>query len=301
MEDYDYKTIEEVGRISYEALLYSKTVVKSGVRLLDAAEQIEEFIRKKGFELAFPVNLSVDQNAAHYTPSFEDKTVFSPNDLVKVDIGARKGSYLGDNALTIDLSGRNSALVAAAEEALENAIGVVRAGRKVCEIGAEIEKVARAHGFQPIRNLGGHGISREDLHASVFIPNYDNGDQMELKEGEVIAIEPFLTTGEGYVQNGDYIEIFQKTQRVSVRSNETREISRFVDEHYSTYPFALRWVQREMKEKSEFTIRRAIAELSAAEALEQFPVLVERKKGMVAQAEKEMIVEKDSCKVITRQ
>ena len=35
----------------------------------------------------------------------------------------------------------------------------------------------------PIKNLGGHGIKEHDLHAELFIPNYDNGDFTVLEEG----------------------------------------------------------------------------------------------------------------------
>ena len=56
---------------------------------------------------------------------------------------------------------------------------MVKAGRTVNEIGREIEKVAKSYEFNPIKNLGGHGIEQDELHASIFIPNYDNGDATE--------------------------------------------------------------------------------------------------------------------------
>lgn len=299
-EDYSYETIKEVGKVSYEALQYAKTVIKPGVKLLDAAEKIEAFISGKGYEMAFPVNLSINSSAAHYTPEAADSSVFTENDVIKVDVGARSDTYLGDCALTVDLTGKNAAIVDATEEALAAAISMVKAGRKVCEIGAEIERVASSKGFKPIRNLGGHGISQEDLHAGTFIPNFDNGDESELEEGEVIAIEPFLTNGEGSVKDGPSLQIYQKIGSPQVRSSSTRDVAAFIDAHYSTYPFAVRWLTKNMKGQSEFAVLKAVAELASAEALEPFPVLIERAGGMVAQAEKAMIVDKDGCTVITQ-
>ena len=98
----------------------------------------------------------------------------------------------------------------ASSEALEAAISLVKAGRAVREIGKEIEAIAKKHGFSPIKNLGGHGISEEELHSDVFIPNYDNGDTTTLEEGQVVSIEPFITDGEGYVTESDDVQIFQK-------------------------------------------------------------------------------------------
>ena len=176
MEDFDYGTAKEVGKASYEALLHGKTMIRHGARLLDIAESIESRMREKGYELAFPVNISIGESAAHYTPAFDDESTVPEKGIVKLDIGARKGHYLGDCALTVDLSGNYGKLVEASQTALESAISMVRAGRKVNEIGREIGKVAKAAGFAPIRNLGGHGIEQHELHASVFIPYYDNGN-----------------------------------------------------------------------------------------------------------------------------
>src|SRR5271157_3583602 len=294
--DYDYEGLKEVGRVSFEALQYAKGLVKAGAGLLDVSEKIEGFIKNKGMQFAFPVNLSVNERAAHYTPLMDDKAVFAENDVVKVDLGARRKDVLGDCALTVDLSGRHAALVEAAEEALEAALSTVRAGRKLNEIGREVERIAKGKNFNPIRNLGGHGIEEGELHASIFIPNYDNGDATELEEGQVIAVEIFLTEGSGYVVDGGEPQIFRKSGEATARSEDTRRMASFIDQNYGTYPFALRWLSKEFD--SEFKIRSALSELASLGDLESFPVLVEKTGGLVAQAEKELIVEKDSCSIL---
>ncbi|MEM3839070.1 MAG: type II methionyl aminopeptidase, partial [Candidatus Micrarchaeaceae archaeon] len=239
---YDYETAKAVGKASYEALEYGKGLIKPGALLLEIANMIEEHIRSAGFDLAFPVNISINDNAAHYTPAFDDLSAVPEKGLVKLDVGARKGHYLGDCALTVDLSGAYGKLVEASQKALETAISMVKAGRGVNEIGREIEKVAKENGFAAIKNLGGHGIKQHELHAGVFIPNYDNGDSTELEEGQVIAIEPFITDGAGLVTEGSTIEIFQKTGGVQVRSSDSRRVAAFIDDRYLTYPFAARWL-----------------------------------------------------------
>ncbi len=300
-EEYDYDVLREVGKASHEALMHSRAIVKEGRSILEIAQELEGFMEKKGFFPAFPVNISINENAAHYTPSAADPYVLLGSEVVKVDLGARREGYLGDCAITIDLSQEYNKLIEAAETALENAISLVKAGRPVNQIGREIERSVRAAGaFKPIANLGGHGIDKTDLHADIFIPNFDNGDTTQLKEGQVIAIEPFATDGFGLVRDGEHLQIFQKTRDATPRSNELRQISEFIDEKYSTYPFALRWLDTQFGALGEFKIRRAIGELAGLGALESFPVLIERKSGIVAQAEKEMIVQKGGCEIITR-
>ncbi len=299
MDKYDYNTLKEVGKVSYEALQHSKSAVREGRRILEIAEEIEGFIKKKGFEMAFPVNISINEKAAHYTPTADDPYVLSGSETVKIDVGARRDGYLGDCAITLDLSQTHSKMVEAGEEALVNAISMVRAGRSVNEIGREIEKTAEARGFRTIKNLGGHGIDKRDLHSDIFIPNFDNGDNTTLEEGQVIAIEPFLTDGLGIVEEGEHLQIFQKTRKATPRSNELREVSDFIDARYLTYPFALRWLQNEFPALGEFRIRRTLNELASLAAIEPFPVLVEKESGMVVQSEKEMIVQKDGCEIVT--
>jgi methionyl aminopeptidase len=294
MDELDYKAYEEVGKATRSALEYGKGLIKEGAKLLDVAEKIERYLEEKGFSYAFPVNISLDHEAAHYTPMKDDQKVFGKN-LVKLDVGARKGAYLGDSAISIDLSGENGKLIECSEKAVNEAISIVKAGRSVREIGKVVEEISKKMGFNPIRNLGGHGITKEDLHANIFIPNFDNGDEAKLEEGEVIAIEVFVTTGKGWVVDGDYIEIFRKYPGAT-RSPIANEVGSFIDSNFSIYPFAMRWV---LKRFDEFKVKAALNEFARANLLESYPVLVEKSKGLVAQTEYEMIVEKDSCKLIT--
>lgn len=294
MEDVDLNGYIAVGKATRDALNYGRGLIKEGVRLIDVAERIERYLEDKNFSFAFPVNISLDDEAAHYTPMKDDPKVFGKN-VVKLDVGARKGQYLGDSAISIDLSGEHGDLVECSEEAAKNAISIVKAGRSVGEIGKAVEEAVRKRGFNPVKNLGGHGISKEELHADIFIPNFNNNDKTALEEGEVIAIEVFVTTGEGFVEDGDYIQIYKKYPGMP-RSPMARGISSFIDSNFSTYPFAMRWL---LKRFDEFSVKATLNELSRANMLESYPVLVERSRGLVAQTEYEMIVEKDSCRLIT--
>lgn len=290
----------EAGKASYAALQHARPLVKEGAKLLDVAESVESLIMNKGLNFSFPINISINEKAAHYTPTKDDASVFKAGDLVKVDIGARKGDSLGDCAITVDVSGTHAKLVEASEAALNDAISAVKAGVEVCKIGAIIEKAVIARGAVPIRNLGGHGITHAELHADIFIPNFDNGDTTKLEEGQVISIEPFVTDGAGYVQDSDEVQIFQKISDAAPRSREARQVQEVINKKYLTYPFAIRWLETELGSMSSFGIRRGLQELLTLGALESFPVLVERKSGFVAQTEKELIVEKEGCTILTQ-
>jgi methionyl aminopeptidase len=303
MEEFEYETdinaLKEAGKVSREALDYAREAAKPGRKLLDLANDIERFIKGKGFDFAFPINLSINSDAAHYTPKFNDEKTFSDGDVLKVDLGARKGDTMVDCAETFDTSGKNAKMIDTCSSALDAAVSMVKSGRKLCDIGKEVERISKASGFNPIRNLGGHGVAKGELHAEIFVPNYDNGDDTELREGQVIAVEVFITDGDGYVKDGNEVEIFRKfpTNGPMGRGADARRACGIMDSKYSSYPFALRWLVNEMD--SEFKARVAVRELSALGVVEEYPVLVERSNGIVAQLEKTLVVEKDSCIVIT--
>lgn len=295
----DIKKLEALGKDTFEILQQARAMVKPGVKMLDVAKKVEELVQRKNLQFAFPINLSINENAAHYTPMFDDSSVFGEKDVVKVDVGLRSGDVLTDSAVTVDLSGKHTKLMEATQEALEAAISTVKAGRKVGDIGKEVEKVAKKHGVNPIRNLGGHGIAEGELHEKYFIPNFDNGDETELEEGDMIAVEVFFTDGEGYVINGDFTQIMRKFPFGTPRAADLRQISNYIDENYSTYPFAMRWLVE--KFGSEFKVKATLNELARQDALETFPVLVERKSGTVVQFERSVVVEKEGCVIITKQ
>ena len=65
------------GKIAGEARVFGASLVKEGASLLKVADEIEDFIRRKGGRIGFPVQISVNGMAAHYTPFPEDKSIFS--------------------------------------------------------------------------------------------------------------------------------------------------------------------------------------------------------------------------------
>jgi methionyl aminopeptidase len=300
MDEQRLKKMMEVGKASQDAIVAASKLVKPGKTLLEVAEAAEKQLKATGFGLAFPLNLSQNERAAHYSPSLEDKTIFSEKDIVKIDFGAEKNGVLGDGALTIDLSGEHGKMIEAAELALDNAISMVKAGAEVGKIGAEIGRTIEKAGFQPIINLGGHGIEENDLHTGSFIPNYDNGDETVLEEGTIIAIEPFITTASarGQVTEGDATEIYSATGGGDIpRTPTARKLLSEIQAKYPSNPFAARWLSSGL---SRFSLYSAISDLFRNGCIQSSPVLVELSNAPVAQAEAELLVESDNCRIITR-
>ena len=264
--------------------------VKKGAKLLDVANEIEAEIFSKGGKPAFPVNISINSEAAHDTPGVDDERVFC-DDIVKVDIGIHIDGYIADTAVTVDLS-NNPDLVKASRKALEEAIKLVRAGVNTQELGAVIEETIDGFGFKPVYNLTGHGLEQYVQHSEPAIPNKRIGQGVELKAGQVIAIEPFATDGIGIVVEGSLMEIFGISRVKPVRMPYEREVLKAIQE-YNGLPFAARWLSN-----IKF-LDKALTSLMRQGIIHGYPVLVEHQHGMVSQAEHTMIVTEDGCELTT--
>ncbi len=132
--------ILKAGKIAIEVKKYAREIIKKDIPLLEIAEKLEGKIEELGGKPGFPLNLSINEIAAHYTPSHDDKTL--AQGLLKVDMGVHVDGWIADTAISFDLedSEENKKLIKAAEEALQNAIKVVNAGISTNEIGKEIQK-----------------------------------------------------------------------------------------------------------------------------------------------------------------
>lgn len=71
-------------------------------------------------------------------------------------------------------------------------------GARLRDLGLAVQKRARLHGFRVIKNLTGHGIGRGLLEAP-SVPSIDDGQKMVLREGLVLAIQPFLSISADHV------------------------------------------------------------------------------------------------------
>src|SRR3989338_9142968 len=119
MQQEEIEKYKQAGKITAQALEYGKNLIKKGALMVDVLDKIEQKVFDLNGRLAFPAQISCNHIAAHYCPDDEDKTVFS-DQLVCLDVGVHVDGYIGDSAVTIDLSGKYNNLIKAAEDALDD-------------------------------------------------------------------------------------------------------------------------------------------------------------------------------------
>ena len=281
----------KAGRILAKVLEGARPLVKVGASLLEVADYVEDSILSRGALPAFPCNISLDRAAAHYTPAPKDERCFGEN-MVKLDVGVHVDGYIADAAITIDLGGHPE-LVEASRAALDAALKMIRPGVNTSQIGSVIEETILGFGYKPVSNLTGHGLSRYEAHDDPIIPNRAMEKGVILKEGDVIAIEPFATNGSGRISEAPINEIYGFSASRPVRLPQARELMRQIRENYKTLPFARRWLKGE---RAEY----ALMQLLRSGAVHTYPVLWEVEGALVSQAEHTVVILEDGCEVTTR-
>jgi methionyl aminopeptidase len=282
------------GAVSREARERAVELVHEGGLLREVAEEVEDFMARRGLRPAFPTCISIDEIAAHYTPTHDDTLRFQRGNVVKLDLGAHLDGWVADTAVTVEVGTKNwTALIRASELALQTAIEAVHAGVSTASIGEGIQRAIEAHRYRPIRNLTGHTIQRYVLHAGKSVPNIRHGHDI-LEEGETVAIEPFASSGAGEVDGSRPGNIYRVLRTKPLRQKELNEFLGLLMQEFRTLPFAERWAHRLNPRASSL-----LNPLVRTGAVMAYPALFDVEGGIVSQTEHTMIVGRTGAEVTT--
>ena len=282
----------KAGIVAKEALNIARTMIEPGTKVIDIVEAVEGYIIEHSSGTSFPCNVALNHVAAHYTSPIDDQTVIDEGDLVTVDCGSHVDGCIADTAFTVALDPDHQALVKAAEDATKVAIRMMRPGAKLNTIGALIEDTIKNAGFNPVRQLSGHQLKEYELHAEKQVPCVSGKAEVIVEEGEVYAVETFASTGSGNVSDLPNPLIYQLLPiRVPVRFKGSKQFLGIARKDYNEFPFAERWLAKQMKHA---TLKMAIRELQQNGALIAHHILAEEKGEFVSQSEHTVIITEKS-------
>jgi methionyl aminopeptidase len=301
MSRYDRESLDKFrlsGKILRETREAMKLVIREDMPIIEVCEKSENLIRSKGGEPAFPCNVSINEVAAHFTSPPNDERRIPEKSVVKVDLGVHVDGYVTDTAFTVCFNGEFMKMVDAAEYALRIAIDNIGSEVATSKIGSLIENSIKNRGFKPISNLTGHSVGRYLIHAGTSIPNVSQMSLTKLKDGEVYAVEPFVTVPEadGRVEDGSEVTIFRLVKPRSLKNPCAEQLLKHIESHYRTLPFAERWLAKVVPKERH---REAFKELVQSRTITGYPVFVESSGKPVTQAEHTVLVTKDGCEVLT--
>jgi len=294
-------SLRKAGKIAQEVKKYIKPKIKVDKNVFKLIESTESKIKELGGECAFPVNLSINNIAAHYTsPLKDDNLVINSGDIIKLDLGVHIEGYIVDTAFSINFNDEKSLenIIQSTEVAVEAAKMMIKPEINTREIGKKIEGIIKGFNYNPIKELGGHQIERWKVHGKKQVPELGSQGGDIIEEGDILAIEIFASTGRGSVHptNASYIyEINPYTGRVPLRRKTSKQILGFINKNYKTLPFAQRWLAKEF----QIGVLFGIEELVRTNKLKAHYVLSEEKGVYVSQTEETVLVTEDGFEQLT--
>ncbi|OCS91371.1 type I methionyl aminopeptidase [Caryophanon latum] len=209
----EIEAFKKIGRIVAEIREEMKAATKPGVTTKELDEIAGRMFEEVGAisgpkgEYDFPgfTCISVNHEVAHGIPG--DK-VIQEGDLVNIDVSGSLNGYFADTGISFvvgDGYEDKEKLCAVAKSAFDRAMTKVKAGSRLNQIGKAVEREANDHGLTVIMNLTGHGLGKSLHEAPDHILNYyDAWDATIMKEGMVLAVEPFISAAaEHIVESGD--------------------------------------------------------------------------------------------------
>ena len=230
----DLKLMREACIISARALKLGGEAVQPGVTTGEIDRIIRQYIESQGAKPnflnygGFPASacISVNETVIHGIPG---TYVIKEGDIVSIDTGAALHGFNGDNAATFSagkVSAEAQALMDATRESLYEGIKAARAGNRVGDIGAAVQRYVEMRGYSVVRQFVGHGVGT-DLHEDPSVPNFGTpGRGPKLLPGMTIAIEPMVNAGTHEVRIlGDGWTTVTKDGRLSAHFEHTVAIT----------------------------------------------------------------------------
>lgn len=259
---------------------------KPGASFLEVMDHCEDRIAQLDAGLAW-AQMAVNDVAAHFCPQEDDTQTSQPGDLIKIDIGVHIDGYIADNAQTVEVETKESSdLIKASQNALNATLKIIEPGVKLRELGIAQFSEAEKMGFTTIKNLSGHTIEQYRVHAGISIPTFDNKDTRELQQDMQVAIEPFITAGDGFVKDKGTPTIWMMHKDKTPRSPYARKIAAQI-KPLNGLPFTNRHLTRKF---GKGATSLGLRELHRLGAITPYPPLAERTGAKVAQFEHSIIV-----------
>lgn len=195
------RTLAAMGK-ALEPGMTTRELDDIGLKLLEreGARSAPELV----YEFPGATCISVGPDCAHGIP--DDRAV-KAGDLINIDVSAELDGYFGDTGASFavpPVKPRIERLCRDGKRAMWAGIKAVKPGGKLNEIGNAIESFAKKNRYSLVRNLASHGVGRSLHDEPGEIPTwYEPGDRRTITEGLVFTIEPFLSLGAGWVEEGD--------------------------------------------------------------------------------------------------
>jgi len=280
---------------------------KPGIPILYLCQEIEKKIHtllnydcknplKCG--IAFPIGISLNNCAAHYTPSNDDTTVLSYDDVCKFDLGVHVNGYIIDSAFTMAFDHKYDKLIECAKDALET--GIKNSGNDAIlgEIGEKIQEVIESYSYKSIEDISGHNLGCYKIHNGKAVPNIKIDYNLRMQPNEFYAIEPYPSTGTGNIISNKGTSHYMLNLNKDITNLPFKELKLYdiLNNNFSSLAFCPRWI----KPLASQNIINKFDHLIKHKYIEGYPELYDIQGSKVAQFEHTIFIKESGIDILSK-
>lgn len=294
-----------------------KEFIKPGVKLVDICSLIENKIKKDTSKfgnqinngIAFPTGISINEVAAHWTPSLNDTKILKETDICKIDYGVHINGWIIDSAFTVNYQEKYNPLLDASKDAVNQVIKNMGCDMLISELSEIAEETVKSYEIEidgvmkpilPINNLTGHSIDRWNIHSGKFIPSVKHNSNIRIEGDEFFAVEVFTSTGNGtttmqlpsnhFMLNQNY----KKYNRFKFK--RTNKLLNLIEKNFKTLAFCPRFIEK--IDKTNYNM--CFDELINTRTINSYPPLVDIPNCMTAQFEHTIYISEDKKLILSK-
>lgn len=293
---------------------YVRSIVKPNISLKSISSLIEEKIREEvnydsknplNAGIAFPVGLSLNNCAAHYTPNYyEDDIILKSSDILKIDYGVHVKGTIIDSAFTMHFDNKYDQFIDISKKLTNYAVSLCGPDAVLGDIGKDIEEYisskeieidGKIYQLRTMSDLSGHAISKYEIHAGKAVPNIGINYLLRMKANEYYAVEPFITTGEGktilkdsnshFMMNKNY-KMYDK----KIEDHDEKFVYNLIDNNYSTLPFCQKWLY---EHNNTYNYDNILKKLEKKKILQSYPPIYDIDGSIISQFEHTIFIKEN--------
>ena len=295
-----------------------------GMKYYDVSNKIEDLIKYHGnydpndiFKsgIGFPIGLSVNECAAHWTPNPGENRIWEEKDLVKVDYGVHVNGCIIDSAFTKSYSNDYDELLQVSKDATQLAIKNCGVDAVLGDIGKlveefieskEVEIRGKVYPLKSVRNLTGHLIFPYMIHGPKSIPNFAIKYPVRMEENEFYAVETFPTTGTGKsnfdlecshycISTDRIVKNLEQDGGLPRLSSRENFLFKKLRETRQTLPFCKKWLKNDNIKGYQIPLTNLVSK----GLVNSYPPVMSQKGTYVAQHEHTIFIGNDKVHILS--
>ena len=296
-----------------------REIIKPGMTLKQIVLLIEDKIKTyTNFDIneqlkagiAFPVGVSVNNCAAHYTPNYnEEDIILKYDDIIKIDYGVHINGTIIDSAFTLHFNDKFDEFINISKDLTNFAVSKCGPDVILGEIGEDIEEYVKSieitiddkkYNIKTMHELSGHNISLYNIHAGKAVPNTSIKYDKRMNEFEYFAIEPFITTGEGYsiFKNPDsHYMLSNINGNNNILKKDEKHVLNIINKNYSSLPFCQRWLY-ELDKNVDYN--HILNNLSIKKYINKYPPIYDIDNSYISQFEHTIFIKNNGIINLTK-